>query len=129
MRTIIFDGGNYNNPSYTLVAAEIPRFSSVINNYQLTAGVARTISIPAGAEFCFFNCSSATGTALASYFMCDASIATAAIPTGDVTNGTGVEYNTAMRCVRQLTGISVIAPTNSFLTCSFYSRGDNTSTS
>jgi len=34
------------------------------------------------------------------YFTCDASIGTAAIPVGDVTNGTGVECNVSMRNVR-----------------------------
>ncbi len=129
MRSAIWDGGNYNNPSNVLITAEIPRISSDINVYVLTAGIARSISIPAGAEFAFFNSSNTAGSANATFFLCDASISTATIPSADILNGTGAEFMTTMRNVRNVAAISVIAPVNSLFYVSFYSRADNVATS
>lgn len=125
MRSVIFDGGNYNNPSNVLITAEIPRFSSVINNYILVGGVARTITVPTGAEFVFMNATNSTGASNMTYFTCDAAIGTAAIPGSDITNGTGVECNISMRNVRLTPTISVIAPAAGILFCAFYARSDS----
>jgi hypothetical protein len=129
MRSAIWDGGNYNNPSNVLITAEIPRVPSVINVYQLVGGTARTITLPTNpsAEFAFFNSSNTTGTANATYYICDASIATATIPTGDIINGHGAEFMPNQRNIRNITQLSVIAPTNSFLYVTYYARADNVS--
>lgn len=125
MRSALFDGGNYDNPANVLITAEIPRFSSVINNYILVGGVARSITVPTGAEFVFMNCTNSPGTSNATYFTCDAAIGTAAIPSTDVTNGSGVECNASLRNVRLTSAISVICPQAAIFYCAFYARSDS----
>jgi hypothetical protein len=129
MRSAIFDGGNFNNPANVMMTAEIPRFSSDINNYILVGGVARSISVPVGAEFVFMNAVSSSGVSNMTYFTCDGAIGTASIPVADITDGSGVEVNASVRNVRLTTSISVIAPQAGIFMCAFYARADNTATS
>jgi hypothetical protein len=76
----------------------------------LGAGAAESMTVPDGASFALF---SATGDFYANY------TATATVP-GDVTNGQSSELNPAMRFVKGVASISLIAEADTTITVSFW---------
>ena len=77
----------------------------------LSASTEETVSVPEEASHVFF-----AGTADFYVGYDD----TAAIPSSDVTDGTGHELNPTVRLIRGVTDISLISPSNSVVTLSFY---------
>lgn len=91
--------------------------SSHIDVRVLAAGVAESHSVPGDAKYVIFSCATSSGNAAS--FWADFN-GTAAIPTGDITDGSGCEVNPAVRFVGNITTISVISPTDCIVTMAFY---------
>jgi hypothetical protein len=72
-----------------------------VDNYLLTAGVAKTITIPTGARYVMFTSSADLWVVIGSGI--------AAIPTGDVTDGSGSELNPICRWIEGETQMSIIS--------------------
>lgn len=127
-RSMLFPIDKGTDPaSINFVTASIRRPPSNVNIYVLTAGTAFNIPIPAGVEWALFNAFNTAGTAQIPYFICDAAIATAALPTANVTNGAGVEFCPSQYNVRlnSVSGLSAISNSAGFLTVSLYSPPSN----
>lgn len=83
-----------------------------VDNVVLAANVAKTVTIPAGAGAVIFS-----GTK--SFFVNWGT--TAAVPTEDITNGSGQELDPGAREIEGRTSFSVIAGEACILSLSFYS--------
>lgn len=88
-----------------------PAPATQIDAVVLAANTAETYTIPTGARFLLF---SADGDFYVRY------AGTAAIPAADITNGSGSELNPAMRYVKSLSSISIIAPLDTIVTVCAY---------
>ena len=86
--------------------------SDQINARALAASSAETTTVPSGARFVIFS-STADFYAKPN--------ATATIP-GDVTDGTACELNPAMWVLTGISNISVIAPADTVITFTYYTR-------
>jgi hypothetical protein len=84
-----------------------------VNNYLLVAGVAKSITIPTGSNFALLSSS-------ADVWVVIGAGKTAAIPSGDVTDGTGSELNPVCRFVKGETAMSVISSAAAKLSIMFY---------
>jgi len=82
-----------------------------INLACLAAGVEKTVTVPTGANFCIFS-----GDA-DFYVRPDA---TAALPAGDVTDGTGSELNPAQWDVHDVQALHLIAADDANVTMASY---------
>lgn len=91
--------------------------SNYIDARVLAAGVAESHTVPTGAVYVIFSCVTSTGNAAT--FWADFN-GTAAIPTNDITDGSGCEANPAVRYVKGVTAISLIAPADCIVIMSFY---------
>jgi hypothetical protein len=87
-------------------------FADHINVQTLAPTVAETVTIPSGARYVVFS-STADFYARIN--------ATATIPVGDVTNGSGSEMNPSIRQLKDVTSLSVISPSACTITMAFYS--------
>jgi len=87
-------------------------FSRYIDARVLAAGVAEVHNIPAGANIVFF---AGTGNFYANVD------AAAAVPSGDVTNGSASALNPTMRFCGGHSTIGIIAPATCIVTMEFYS--------
>lgn len=125
MRSLVFP--EVVGQTLNFISGEIRRTPSNVNIYALTANTAVNVTFPAGTEWALFNASNQAGTAQIPYYVCDAAVATAALPTGNVTNGTGVEFMPVQYNVRlnSTNGLSVIANTAGYLYVSLYSNPGN----
>lgn len=92
-------------------AFSIP-FSDYIDVRVLLPNTAETVSIPAGAKTVVFSSAEDFYVRISG---------TAAVPTTDITNGTGSELNPVARTVDGLTSFSMVAPYNAIVTMLFYS--------
>ena len=88
-----------------------PVVATQIDAMVLAAGVAETYTLPSGCRYVMF---SADGDFYARY------AGTAAVPTTEVTDGTGAELNPAVRYVGDQTTISVIASATTIVTICAY---------
>jgi|GEM_PF-1162379 len=91
--------------------------STFIDVRVLAAGVAESHTVPTGAKYVIFSCVNSDGNAVS--FWADF-VSTAAIPSGDITDGSGCEVNPIVRDVSGVTTISLIAPEACIVTMSFY---------
>jgi hypothetical protein len=71
-----------------------------INTYELTANVNKAITVPTGAKFILFTANNDIWVKVGG---------TAAIPSGDTTDGTGAELNPILRYIGSETTIGVIS--------------------
>jgi len=83
----------------------------------LAAATAESHTVPTGADYVIFSCVTSTGAAAS--FWADFN-GTAAVPTDDITDGSGCEVNPAVRTVAGVTTISLIAPSACIVTMAFY---------
>jgi len=127
MRSIIFGPNSLNGNAAAQAQGGIRRVSSVINPTALVANTAVSVTIPAGTEWVELNACNSAGTGQIPYFVCDASIATAVLPTGTITTGLGSEFMPTGYNVRGIATLSVISPVAGYLIVSAYSSLDNTS--
>ena len=109
-------------PVMDLITAEIRRTPGYVNVLSMDANTAQTLTVPNYAEWVAFNACNSTGTAQIAYFVCDAAVATAALPSGAVSNGTASEFMPSMYNVRQnsTSGLSIITPTAGYVIATFY---------
>ncbi len=77
----------------------------------LAAGTEQTHTKPSGANFCLFSCDGDF------YARPDA---TAAVPGGNVTDGSAAELNPTVWDVHNVTAIHLIAPADQVVTMTFY---------
>lgn len=96
--------GNMQFPSWCRRASEY------VNSYLLTAGVARSVTVPAGATRALFSCTT-------NFYAVNGGTATAP---ADVTDGTAAELNPAGWVVDGGDVISVLAPADGVLTVAYY---------
>ena len=82
-----------------------------INTYELTADTNKTITVPTGAKFAIF-CSNADIWVRIG--------GTAAIPSGDTTDGTGSELNPSIRYLDTATTIGIISASAAKVSIMFY---------
>lgn len=99
---------------YSETARGVYNSSAFVNAYVLSAGVADTVTVPAGMRVAGF---ASTGNFYANF-----NGAVAAVPSVDITNGTASVLNPTVRCVVPAQTISIIAPTNCVVTVSFYEQ-------
>ena len=78
----------------------------------LAASTNETVTVPTGARFVFF---SSTGN-----FYVNFQSGTAAIPSGDVTDGSASILNPAGRYINEITQFGIIAPADTIVTMEFY---------
>lgn len=90
----------------------VPVASEWINHYVLTATVAESITPPTGASVVLFSSTHD--------FYANFNGGVAAIPAGDVTDGTGSSLNPGARVVKPGVAISVISENNAKITVEFY---------
>jgi len=84
-----------------------------VNDYVLTAGTAKTVSVPANARYAFI---SANGDIWANF-----SGGTAAIPVADITDGSGSELNPTVRYMHAaLSSFSLISAANALVSIAWY---------
>lgn len=83
----------------------------------LAATTAESYTVPTGAVYIVFSCVTSTGAAAS--FWADFN-GTAAIPSTDITDGSGCEVNPAVRYVKGVTTISLIAPAACIVTMAVY---------
>jgi hypothetical protein len=88
--------------------------SDYINAVVLAAGVAKRISVPAGANYVKFS-----STAFPYYVRWSTTI-DATVPVADVTDGSAPELNPDQANIRSLTSFSIISPSACTVTASFY---------
>lgn len=93
------------------------RQSNYIDARVLAAGIAESHTVPTGAVYVIFSAFTSTGAQAS--FWADFN-GTAAIPSADITDGSGCEANPAVRYVKGVTTISLIAPAACIVTMSFY---------
>jgi hypothetical protein len=83
-----------------------------VDNYVLSAGVAKTVNIPATATYAFFASNGDFYTR---------NVGTAAVPASDVTDGTGSELNPTDRYFgKGQTSFSLISPAATIVTIAWY---------
>jgi hypothetical protein len=87
--------------------------SDHVNALVLTAGAAKTATVPANATLAAF---SATSQFYVNFF------ATAVIPSGDITNGSAPELSPTIRQVESGSTFSVVAPVDCIVTISYYNE-------
>jgi hypothetical protein len=87
-------------------------FGDYIDVRVLLPNIAETVTIPTGAKIVVFSSAE-------DFYVC--TTATAAVPTTDITNGTGSELNPVARIVENVPSFSMIAPYNAIVTMNFYS--------
>lgn len=111
-----------------LITAEVRRTPSVVDTVALTAGVAANVAVPAGAEWALFNACNLAGTAQIPFFVCDAAVATASLPSGTNAAGTASEFMPIQYNVRQqrTVGLSAISPSSGYLVVTFYADPQST---
>lgn len=95
------------NHSFALRA---PRY---IDNLNLTAGTAKSLTVPSGAVFAFFVPVNGVNFAVAYD-------TTAVFPVADITDGTAPDLNPVGREIMGITTLSVISNTNTEITVLFY---------
>jgi hypothetical protein len=83
-----------------------------VNTYLLTADLAKAITPPAGTEYAVFSSTADIWAVIGS--------GTAAVPSGDTTDGTGSELNPSVRALEGATAISVISESAAKLSVTFY---------
>jgi hypothetical protein len=83
-----------------------------VNNYLLTASVAKAITIPTGARYAMFASSADLWVVIGS--------GTAAIPAGDVTDGSGSELNPICRWIEGETQMSIISAAAAKVSITYY---------
>lgn len=106
MKSLTINRGANGENTYAIPA------SSFVNSYELSAGTAETVTIPTGASVVMFS-------ALDNFFVHYDTVA--ALPGGDVTDGTAAELNPTVRDIAEFTTISIVSPTSSNqVTVSFY---------
>lgn len=86
--------------------------SSNVYDYVLAAGVAETITTPANAKFAVFNYTRDIWVRYGG---------TAAVPSGDVTDGTGSMFNPAGFAVDGVASLSVISGFDATVSVAWYS--------
>ena len=86
--------------------------STYVNHYVLAANVAETITVPSGANMVSFSPEIP--------FYANFAGATAAVPAGDVTDGTGSSYSPSTRYVAGIATISIISSQAGIVTVEFY---------
>lgn len=92
-----------------------------IHNYVLAAGTAQTVTIPT-----FNDANSVAHPAPYALFSANGDFyarydgGTAAVPSGNVTDGTGSELNPDVRYVARLSSFSLIAPVQTLLSIAWY---------
>ena len=82
-----------------------------VNNYVLTASTNKAVTIPTGARYAVFAASADIWVNVGG---------TAAIPSGDVTDGTGSELNPVVRWIEGETTIGVISAYAAKVSIAFY---------
>lgn len=83
-----------------------------VNNYVLAANVAETVTVPSGAQAVSF---SANGD-----FYVNFNGGTAAVPSVDITNGTGSELNPSIRYIAGWSSFSIVAPATTVVVLAYY---------
>lgn len=92
-------------------SADIAPASDHVYNIVLAANTAKSVAAPGGAKFVAF---ASNGTFYARYN------GTAAIPSTDVTDGTGCEVNPSARSLDGVESIGLIAPASTIVSLSWY---------
>ena len=87
--------------------------SDTVNASVLAANVAKTVTVPSGAQAVSF---SANGD-----FYVNFNGGTAAVPSVDITNGNGAELNPSTRYIAGLSSFSIVAPAATVVVLSYYS--------
>lgn len=82
-----------------------------VNNYQLVASTLKTVTVPTGARYAIFSATADIWVRIG---------AAAAIPAGDVTDGTGSELNPSIRWIQSETSIGVISAYAAKVSITFY---------
>lgn len=90
--------------------------SDYVDNYVLAAGVAETVTIPAGTRFAFFSTTADFWLRASN----DSPLPAAAVPSGDVTDGTGSEFNPSSRDVTGFSQFSIISEFAAKLSITWY---------
>lgn len=90
------------------------RVPDTINACVLAANIAKRHTVPAGAKYVL--AASNAGIHIRWHASLDASI-----PAGDVTDGSGCEYNPGIRQLAGLTSFSIISPVAATVSLSFWS--------
>lgn len=83
-----------------------------INNYVLTAEVAKAVSIPSGARYAMFVSTADLWVLIGA--------GTAAIPSVDVVDGSGSELNPICRWIESETVMSIISPAAAKVSITYY---------
>lgn len=84
---------------------------SYINNYILAANTSKTVTVPDGAHYAIFSATNDIWVEING---------TVAVPSGDVTDGTGSELNPVIRRVNPGDSIGVISEYATLLSVAFY---------
>lgn len=126
MRSIIYGPNQSNGNAAAQANGGIRRLSATIDTVALTANSASTYAVPAGTEWVFFNASTATGVGIP-LWGCDASIGTAAAPSGNIT-ATGSELNPTGWNVRGVANLSLLSNVTGYVYITRYANLDSTST-
>jgi hypothetical protein len=84
-----------------------------INTYELAASTAKAVTIPTGARFAIFG-------ATADIWVVIGAGKTAAVPSGDTTDGSGSELNPSIRNVTGQTAMSIISESAAKVSITFY---------
>lgn len=82
-----------------------------LNNYVLTPGTNKAVTVPTGAKYAMFSADSDIWVNIGG---------TAAVPTGDVTDGTGSALNPATRRVESGSTIGMISAYAAKVSIAFY---------
>lgn len=90
-----------------------PRYPSYVCALVLTAGSAKSLSVPSWAKVVVFGASGGIDFYV-SYG------GTATIPSSDITDGTGCELNPVARIIEGVGSISIISSKSGVVTLSFY---------
>lgn len=94
---------------------DAPPVALYIDNLVLTAGAAKTITVPAGADLVLIGCSSPP------FYLRQGGTLTA-VPSGDVTDGSGSAVSPTYRRVDRGTTLKVISPNNCVMSFEWYKR-------
>lgn len=87
-----------------------------VDNFVLAAGVAETVTVPAGARVVYFS----TTADFWVRFSNDSPLPAAAVPSADVTDGTGSVFNPRSRDVTSFSQFSIISDYAAKLSLSWY---------
>lgn len=83
-----------------------------VNTYELTASTNKEITVPTGSKFAVFAADANIWVVVGT--------TTAAIPSGDTTDGTGAELNPSIRYLGSETKINVISASAALISIMFY---------